>query len=99
VETYYPKGHRGRFAYSEAELVVYEGEAVLGALIKIKDGTAPGALKLKATLGYQACNNTSCLPPKEALFEFALPVAKAGSPFRKLHPETFAKLPFDALKK
>lgn len=99
VETYYPKGHRGRFAYSEAELVVYEGETVLGALIKVKDGAAPGPLKLKATLSYQACNNTSCLPPKENAFEFVLPVAKAGSPVRELHADVFAKLPFGAPKK
>ena len=99
VEIYYPKGHRGRFAYSEAELVVYEGETVLGALIKVKDKAAPGPLKLKATLSYQACNNVSCLPPKENAFEFALPVAKAGSPFHELHSEIFAKLPFGALKK
>ena len=38
VEIYYPGGRRARFSYSEAELVVYEGEVVLGALLKAKDG-------------------------------------------------------------
>ncbi len=99
VELYYPKGHRGRFAYSEAELVVYEGETVLGALLKVKDGAAPGPLKLKGTFSYQACNNTSCLPPKENALEFVLPVAKAGSPFHEVHSEVFAKLPLAAPKK
>jgi thiol:disulfide interchange protein DsbD len=40
VEIYYPKGRRARFSYSEAELVVYDGEVVLGALVKAKAGLA-----------------------------------------------------------
>jgi DsbC/DsbD-like thiol-disulfide interchange protein len=94
VETYYPAGHRGRFAYSQTELIIYEGEAVLGAVIKAKTGIAAGPLKLKATLSYQACDNTSCMPPKDLSFEIAVPVAAAGKPSRDLHPEVFSKLPF-----
>src|SRR5512136_1353922 len=65
VEVYYPRGRRARFTYSEAELVVYEGEAVLGILVKAKPGLAAGPRVLKCALSYQACNNESCLPPKE----------------------------------
>lgn len=99
IEIYYPSGHRGRFAYSQAELIVYEGEAVLGALLKAKDGIPAGPLKLKATLSYQACDNTSCLPPKDLPFEVAVPVVQAGKEGHELHPEVFAKIPFKALMK
>src|SRR5512136_2368093 len=51
VEVLFPKGRRARFAYSESELVVYEGEVVLGVLLKAKKGAAPGPKVLKASVG------------------------------------------------
>jgi thiol:disulfide interchange protein DsbD len=98
VEISYPKGRRARFSYSEAELVVYEGEVVLGALIKAKDGLAAGARTLKGALSYQACNNESCLPPKELLFEIVVPIAAAGAG-ADVHPEIFDKVRFKSLRK
>ena len=97
VEIYYPAGRRARFSYSESELVVYDGETVLGVLLKAKDGLAPGAKILKAVLSYQACDNASCLPPKELAFEIAVPVAKTGG--ADIHPEIFGKLRFKSLQK
>jgi len=97
IEFLFPKGHRARFAYSEAELVVYEGEVVLGVLLQAKAGAATGARTLKASVGYQACDNVSCLPPKELAFSIAIPVAAtAGS---DIHPEVFDKLVFPSLRK
>jgi len=97
VEIYYPTGRRARYSYSETELVVYDGEAVLGVLLKAKDSLAPGAKTLKAILSYQACDNTSCLPPKELVFEIAVPVARTGG--ADIHPEIFGKLRFKSLQK
>ena len=97
VETLFPKGHRARFDYSEAELVVYEGEVVIGLLLKAKEGAATGAKSLQASLGYQACDNVSCLPPKELPFTIAVPVAAAGG--AAIHPEIFDKLRFRSLRK
>src|SRR5512139_3052333 len=51
VEVLFPKGRRARFAYSEVDLVVYEGEVVLGVLLKAKDSAAPGDKTIKASLG------------------------------------------------
>jgi thiol:disulfide interchange protein DsbD len=98
VEIYYPGGRRARFAYSEAELVVYEGEVVLGALLKARDGVAPGPKLIKASLGYQACDAMSCLPPKELAFEIAVPVSAAGGS-ADVKPEVFKKLRFKSLRK
>jgi thiol:disulfide interchange protein DsbD len=97
LEILFPKGRRARFSYSEAELLVYEGEAVLGVLLRAKTGAAPGAKTLKATVGYQACDNVSCLPPKEFVFSVAVPVATARG--ADTHPEVFDKLVFPSLRK
>lgn len=98
VEIYYPGGRRARFAYSEAELVVYEGEVVLGVLLKAKDCVAAGPRLVKAALSYQACDQESCLPPKEIAFEIAVPVSidAVGADVR---PEVFKKLRFKSLRK
>ena len=98
VEILYPRGRRARFSYSEVELVVYDGEVVLGALVKAKDGLAAGPRALKGSLSYQACNNESCLPPKELSFEIAVPVTDRGGA-ADLHPEIFGKLRFRSLQK
>ena len=97
VETLFPRGRRARFDYSEAELVVYEGEVVIGLLLKAKEGAAPGAKALRASLGYQACDNVSCLPPKELTFTIPVPVAASGG--AAIHPEVFDKLLFRSLRK
>jgi hypothetical protein len=97
VEIYYPAGRTARYSYSEAELVVYDGEAVLGVRLKAKDGLAAGKRTLKGALNYQACDNVSCLPPKELAFEVAVPVSKSGG--EDLHPEVFSRIPFRSLKK
>jgi len=94
VEIYYPSGYRGRFAYSQAELIVYEGEATLGALLRAKSGLPAGPFKLKAALDYQACDNSSCLPPKDLPFEVSIPVVPAGKECHDLHSEIFEKIPF-----
>jgi len=94
VEISYPAGHRGRFAYSQVDLVVYEGEAVLGVLLKATAGLPAGTLKLKAVLTYQACDNGSCLPPKDLAFDIAVPALPPGGEGRDLHPGIFSKLSF-----
>lgn len=98
LEISYPKGRRARFAYSEAELVVYEGEVILGALLKAKEGLGAGPRTVKGALSYQACNNESCLPPKELRFEIAVPVAASGAG-ADVHPEIFGKIRFRPLLK
>ncbi len=98
LEIYFPPGHAGRFAYADNELIVYEGETVLGALIKVKDGQAAGALTLNGTLSYQACDNVSCLPPKEVSFEVPVIVFPIDRKATALHAEIFDKISFKTMK-
>ncbi|MCK7490908.1 MAG: hypothetical protein MZW92_03270 [Comamonadaceae bacterium] len=70
-----PSGRRARFSYSEAELVVYDGEVVLGALVKARGRrcaarTARAQVRPRAT---RPATTMSCLPPKELAFEIAVP--------------------------
>lgn len=96
LETLFPAGQRGKFAYTEVELVVYEGEATLGLLLKAKNGLKPGKYTLKASLGYQACDNTSCLPPKNLAFDIPVAVVAPGTVTKDTNGEIFAGLKFRA---
>jgi len=96
VETFFPAGKRGKYAYTEVELVVYEGEATLGLLLKAKDGLKPGTYALKAKLGYQACDHTSCLPPKNLVFDIPVKVVAAGAETKETNAEAFAGIKFRA---
>jgi len=98
LEIAYPKGRRARFSYSETELVVYEGESVLGVLVRAKQGLAAGPRVLQCALSYQACNNESCLPPQEVAVEIPVAVAVSGEG-TDVHPEIFAKIHFRSQRK
>lgn len=93
VEIAYPRGRKARVSYSEADLLIYDGQVVIGALLKAKEGLAPGPRSLRGALTYQACNDEMCLPPKELAFEIAVPVSTTGEG-ADLHPEVFAKIRF-----
>ncbi len=94
LEVVYPQGHRGRFAYTKAELIVYEGEAVLGALVRVEKFLLAGPLTMRGTVSYQACDNASCLPPKDLRFEFEVPVVEAGRKTHDVHQDVFEKIVF-----
>jgi hypothetical protein len=98
VEFFYPAARRARFSYADNELAVYDGEVVLGVLLKAGDGLAPGDRALKAVLSYQACDNESCLAPRELPFAIAVPVS-AESGGREVHHDIFDKIRFKSLQK
>ncbi len=98
LEIFFPPGHAGRFAYADNELIVYEGETYLGVLFKVRDGQTPGEYRLEGTLSYQACDNVSCLPPKEVSFEVPVTVVAADRPTKEQHPEIFSRLSFKTTK-
>lgn len=94
LEVVYPAGRRAKYDYSDVEVAVYEGRVVLGVLLKAAEGLAPGTLKLRGSLSYQACDDSTCLPPAEVGFEVAVPIAPASRKTVELHPEIFEKIAF-----
>ncbi len=98
LEIVFPPGRAERFAYADDELIVYEGETVVGALLLVKPGQAPGKLSLKGTLSYQACDSVSCLPPKDVPFEIPVTVFPDDRKTTELHSGTFSKIAFKTLK-
>ena len=68
----YPKGTLERYQFSEKPLSVYTGDFSLVTRFKAAANAPKGSHKLTGKLRYQACNETTCFPPKTVPVE--LPV-------------------------
>ena len=88
LNTSFPPHELKDFTFSGGKkLAVYEGTISIPFVAKLK----PGATSIRATLRYQACNDSVCLPPKNVSADIsATPVAapaaapKASSTFTPL---------------
>lgn len=59
----YPDPLRKKFSFSEQELAVYEGEAIVKARVKTDKSTQTGKRNLSAKLRVQACDDKVCYAP------------------------------------
>ena len=73
----YPKPKSFRFEFSEEEILVYGPEFSIGVIIEATPGTAPGSYTIPLTLQYQACNNTTCMPPRTMELPLTITVGAA----------------------
>ncbi|NIM58769.1 MAG: hypothetical protein GTO16_07470 [Candidatus Aminicenantes bacterium] len=95
LKLYYPKPGTGRFDYSEAELPVYEGEILLGALIKVSDDIAQKKHSLKANFLYQPCDDRTCMAPKTLKLEIPFTVVPLSKETKEINKELFSKIDFE----
>ncbi len=71
----YPEGKSHPLPGLAKPLSVYEGDFTISIPLAIKaDATLP--LTVKATLGYQACQESSCYAPQKLNFDIDLPAVK-----------------------
>jgi thioredoxin:protein disulfide reductase len=89
VETAYPRGVMRAFRFSKTPLRVYEGSFTIRMKLRA-DGSAPlGAQKIGLTVGYQACNQDSCLPPTKVPVTANVEIAAVGAPTHPASPDIF----------
>ncbi len=91
----YPKPGSGRFEYSEVELPIYEGEILLGALIKVSDDIAQKKYLLKANLLYQPCDDRTCMAPKTLKLEIPFKVVSPSIKVKEINKKIFSKIDFE----
>jgi thiol:disulfide interchange protein DsbD len=88
----YPKGELKKFAFSEKQLSVYEGNLTVGALLQVARTASPGVYALKGTFNYQACNDHACLPPKSVPVTLTVNVVGRGRSLKPLNADVFKSL-------
>lgn len=89
---YYPEASTRRFPYAETECPVYEGEVILGALIRVAEKTPPGPRVLKAQFLYQPCDEATCLAPQTIDLKISFRVVPPSVPVKKLHEDIFERI-------
>jgi len=91
AEVVYPEGRSLTFSFSPKQpLSVYSGKATLRLKFQVAPDASLGPQSIPMTLRYQACSDTSCLPPVKVPVAAKVEVAVAGTKSRATHPEIFA---------
>jgi thioredoxin:protein disulfide reductase len=74
----YPPPDKRKFAFAGDEtLLVYEGKLGLATALRVPASYAGDHLRVVAKLRYQACNDSTCLPPQDATATLEMPVVAA----------------------
>ncbi len=76
----YPPAEMQSFSFAEQPLAVYDGDVVILANVSVPANAAQGTHALRASLRFQACNDSQCLPPVTAEAEIQLTVGPGGKP-------------------
>lgn len=92
VDMIYPDGKLETFAFSpDKPLDVYTGSVTLRLRLTAQPDAALGPATIPLTLRYQACSESTCLPPVKVPVSVKLDVADTNATSRPLHPEIFTK--------
>jgi Disulphide bond corrector protein DsbC len=90
VDTIYPDGHLQKFSFSpDKPLDVYSGSVTVKLKLLAQPSAPLGAIAIPMTLRYQACNDSTCLPPVKLPVEAQVVVGAADAKGRAVHPEIF----------
>jgi DsbC/DsbD-like thiol-disulfide interchange protein len=90
VDTIYPAGRPEKFSFAlDKPLDVYTGSVTFKLRLAARNDAPVGAVNIPVTLRYQACNDTTCLPPVKIPVDVRVDVAAAGSAAHAVHPEIF----------
>jgi thiol:disulfide interchange protein DsbD len=93
VETTYPRGVMRAFRFSKTPLRVYEGSFTVKMKLRAEAGAPLGPKKIGLTVGYQACNQDSCLPPTKVPATAELEIAAVDTPTHPANPDIFSATP------
>ncbi len=89
VGTVYPPQQSLKFSFSQTPLLVYTGRAPVFLQMEAEMDAPLGATTIPVVLRYQACNDSTCLPPVKIPISVTVQIAAAGSSSRAVHPEIF----------
>jgi thiol:disulfide interchange protein DsbD len=75
-------------------LAVFERAFPIGVQLTLARSVPRGELVVPAHLSYQACNDTTCFPPKTADAEWRLRIVAASAAGTRQHPDVFDRIAF-----
>ncbi|UCE74821.1 MAG: protein-disulfide reductase DsbD [Methanomassiliicoccales archaeon] len=85
----FPESHFKKFSFSDKPLAIYEGKIYIFTSISISSDFPGNELILKGSLGYQACDDHTCLAPEEYVFSQKFPIGKSTDSFELINQSIF----------
>lgn len=79
----FPEPKELKFDFSDVPLSVYEGEFEIPLVVRVPENLSEGNYQLEIVLNYQACNNQTCLPPKDEKISLQIELTKNSSEVQK----------------
>jgi len=93
-KVYFPKDELLKFEFSATQLRVYEGEIVIGILLKAKSALADGNYSVPIQINYQACDDKVCYSPKSYKDSISVSITAAGDTKGGLNKDVFSKVEY-----
>jgi thiol:disulfide interchange protein DsbD len=90
----WPTSHEIRLSFSEVPMAVFEGQAVVGVRVRAPESLPGGVFEFSGGIGYQACNDETCLAPERVPFTISVPVVGSGASIERRTTGAFAGLRF-----
>jgi len=88
----YPEGTTTKVSWSEENVALYTGHAIIFAEGHVNSDTQPGPVKLEGVLRYQACNDSVCVAPKNITVTLETGIAPESQKPALIHPEIFGSM-------
>ncbi len=89
----FPEAVVKTLSFSETPLSVYEGTVRVFSTLTLPESFEGREVSVEGVIGYQACDDNSCLPPAELEFRQAFPVAAKGESVTPINLSIFAPAP------
>ncbi len=86
----YPRAVVKRFKFSEEQLAVYEGRAVMRFNVTVPADQALGSADLRVRVRYQSCTDEVCFAPASREVSVPIEVVSATDPVKKVNAAYFA---------
>ena len=86
----FPRSRMKKFAFSEKALSVYEGTIHIFTSISIASEFPGSEIVLNGVVGYQACDDQTCLAPAELNISQQIPLAAASETVTPINQQLFS---------
>jgi len=94
VQVFYPDPLEKTFGFWPEALKVWEGDVIVGVILRVTDAAAMGDTNLDFLVDYQACNDEACFAPAQVTARVPVVVATAGTPARVVRSPLLDKARF-----
>jgi len=92
ISTKYPEAKELEFGFSDKPVSVFEGEFLIGAIIRVPSDIEFGDYELTIKFGYQACNDMTCMPPNTVEQKIQISVVDIGTASIEQNSEIFSQM-------